>query len=212
MRFTALCAGLGLALAAATAAEAAPVAIAGGETVVGVTAPLGDLGLGVGLIGDAEPAGDKVLFPITGGTIDGADAIIEHDGSGVRLFALADEDVFVDVGDFVIDTGALQLSGAVFDSSSFALNKAVEGVQPIPFFDIGLSGDESHPFSLTITGDLDYALGLVFGDGENPLGLAGSEFGVASTAPAPVPLPGAAPLLLGGLAALGVIRRRRSAA
>ena len=191
---------LGCAVFATEKAAAAPVGIAGGETVVGVNM----LPLTVTPVGGATVNPDgKVVFPITGGLIDATagTALIEHDGSGVSL---DDGSTSVSVVDFVIDVDLATLSGD--------LTATVAGTTDmLTLFDLAPSGNATHPVSLLISDELDGVLGALFGDGANPLGFAGAEFGVASTSPTPVPLPAAAPMLVAGLAAVAAAGRRRRA-
>lgn len=183
-------------VALAGAASAAP--ITGGDTTVEVTAPLDALGLGGAPFGSATADGATFTFPITGGDADEAAAIIEHEGSGVTLFALADESIEATVGNFVIDTAAAAVSGDV-----------IGGAEDLTLFDFGEAGDSGIP--LLISGTLAGALTDVFGADD----LTGAEFGLANTAPtvaddmAPIPVPAAFPLLAAGLLGLGAVARRR---
>jgi hypothetical protein len=95
--------------------EAGTVGIAPiGVTTVEVTADLAGLGLGGAPVGSATASGAVFSFPITGGSITGGNALIEHQGSGVNLFALADPAVNVSVGNFLID----KMMGTVRATSS----------------------------------------------------------------------------------------------
>lgn len=173
-----------------------------GETTVLVTANLRALGL------KAEPTGTASVttsdrkplysFPITGGTADAAGNLkIEHEGSGVLLFARKNSEIQASVGNFLIDTLAGTVSGIV------------NGAGPsVVLFTLG----ELTPrgISLDISSVLAGALTAVFGAPD----LTGVRFGLANTAPeiAPVPLPATGLALLGALVGLGALRRRRETA
>jgi hypothetical protein len=191
--FLSVVAALGLGAPAALAATIAPT----GETTVLVTAPIGSLGLGANPTGTASvsDAGGQPLFAfdITGGTIDGAgNALIEHDGSGVELFALAQPGISARVANFLIDTAAGTVSGNV--------NGGAGATVLFTFGNVTAGGIE-----LNISADLAGALTAVFGAPN----LTGVQFGLANTAPSAVPLPASALLLLAGLGALGAARSRR---
>ena len=174
-------------------AEASSVGIAPvGVTTVEVTANLGSLGLGGAPVGSATADGAVFSFPITGGSIDSGsgDALIEHDGSGVKLFALADASINVSVGNFLIDTMMQTVSGDVFGGSS-----------GVTFFNFGTPGASGIP--LLISSDLASALTSIFGAPD----LTGAEFGLANTNPTVVPLPAGLPLLLAALGGLAALRR-----
>ncbi len=175
--------------------EAGTVGIAPvGVTTVEVTAPLGLLGLGGAPVGSADASGAVFSFPITGGSITDGNALIEHTGSGVNLFALADPTVNVSVGNFLIDTMLGTVAGDVFG-----------GATGVTFFTFGTPGAGGIP--LLISSDLAIALTSIFGADD----LTGVEFGLANTSPTPVPLPAGLPLFLAGLGGLAVLRRKRAA-
>lgn len=214
LKAAALAATFAMAPVLAGAATILPI----GDTTVEVTAPLADLGLGGGPLGtagvDVNDAGNPVFsFAITGGTITEDGAVIEHDGSGVELFALEEEDdaseVFVSSGvtlpavddedkitaeNFVIDT----VVGTVFGNVN-------GGPDPLALFTLG-DADENG-IELLITDVLAGALTDVFGAPD----LEGAVFGLASTspvaAPAAVPLPAGFALLLSGFGLLAMRRR-----
>ncbi len=202
----AACIGLG---GASTVAEAATVGIAGVETKVTVTAPLGALGLSGAPFGtataDVSGANPVFTFPITGGTIDSHTdtALIEHQGSGVTLSALADSTKSATVGNFLINTGTGTVSGGIIDAGT-----GMEVASGVTFFDIASSGDP-RGVELLISTALAGALTDVFGAGD----LTGATFGFAAPDVKPVPLPPAALLLLGGLGVMGATKlRKRKAA
>jgi hypothetical protein len=189
-----------LAMVVTGAAAQAATILPKNQTTVLVTAPIGALGLGgvptgtagVSIDGDGFPL---FAFNITGGTIDAnGNALIEHDGSGVRLFALANPTISATVGNFLVDTLGGTISGIVNGT----------GPQTVLF-----TFDEVTPrgIAIDISSALAGALTAVFGAPD----LTGVRFGFANTAPepAPVPLPAGAPLILAALAALGLVARRR---
>ncbi|MDW4496783.1 VPLPA-CTERM sorting domain-containing protein [Sulfitobacter sp. D35] len=169
--------------------------ITGGLTTVEVTADVTGLGLSAAPLGTATFSGGVFGFPITGGSVTGAGAMIEHDGSGVTLSAIADPSVSASIGDFFIDTMAATVSGNIIGGAS--------GVTFFTFGDIDSDG-----IDLLISNDLAGALTGVFGAPD----LTGAVFGVANTAPelAPIPLPAGLPLIATGLLAFGWLRRRKA--
>ena len=187
--------------------------LGGGLTTVRLDAApvLTSLGVGVGLLGSANLVNatpvPTVSFPITGGALNAGvnpvpgvpAALIEHDNSGLRLTAGS---IVVDLENFLIDTQSLTLFGKVTNGGSLV------GSQ-IPLFAIGLSGESSLPFSLSLTGAAANALNSFFSVTAFSSGLA---IGVAGTDPQ-VPEPAALSLAALGLAAaIGMRRRRRMAA
>lgn len=198
-----------LAAGLAPAAHAAtPLPIIDGFTSVTLTSAtaLGGLGLTVGTLGSAifSPGSDGtpiVYFPITGGQIDTSNfaGTIEHAGSGLSLSAGG---TTLNLTNFVIDTTTLTLAG---DANAGALSAS-----GVSLFNIGLSGQASAPYTLSLTAAAAGALTTLFGAPD----LTGTQIGLASTLPvtAPVPEPATVASMLAGLALLGGVmgRRRRS--
>jgi len=173
------------------------VPIAGGETTVDVTADLVGLGLSGAPFGlatvDVSGATPVFAFPITGGDLLPTGALIEHEGSGVTLTALGDPLVSVTVGDFLIDTAQATIFGDV-----------IGGAQDLALFDLGPTTPGG--IEIAITAQLAGALTTVFGADD----LTGATFGVAVTAPNPIPLPAAGWMLIAGIGALAAMRRRET--
>ncbi len=188
---------VGLAQGASTPAEAATLPLVGNQTEVEVTAPLGALGLGGAPFGtatvDVSGMNPVFTFPVTGGSLNTATgaALVEHQGSGVTLSALADPAVSTTVGNFFIDTIAGRVSGDV-----------IGGASGVPFFNLGAATPSG--VELFITTELAGALTGVFGAPD----LTGAQFGLARPDLAPIPLPAGVWLMLAGLAAFGAVRAR----
>ncbi|MEM7721580.1 MAG: VPLPA-CTERM sorting domain-containing protein [Pseudomonadota bacterium] len=183
-------------------ANASTVPIVGGETEITVTTSLDFLDVALVPTGTATVEEVDSLpvftFPITGGVaVDPADALIEHEGSGVGLNSPT---VTATIGDFFIDTISQNVLGVV--------NGGSETVELFTFGDT--TSDDG--IELLISPMLAGVLVGVFAAPD----LTGNQFGFATTAPevvvAPVPLPATGVLLVAGLGALGFVARRRQRA
>ena len=185
-----------LATAAISAPAGAQATITGGPTDVTLTAAPTLIGLGL----DVDPTGTATVttdagiptftFPITGGNIDGTgNAIIYHDGSGI-LFSTATDSL--GIGNFVIDTAALLVSGDVTANGS--------DLGSVGLFTLGTGN------SLFLTADAAGAFNSIFGVG----GLTGFEVGFATVnaQAAAVPEPGTWMMMLAGFGAAGFALRR----
>lgn len=181
-------------------AASATLPIVGGITTVEVTANLGALGLfgAPFLEADVDVSDTNPLFSfgITGGSTNG-DTLIEHDGSGVTLASIADPSINTTVSNFLIDVGAGGIFGNVDNSADqallFTFDPLDAGAPDIPIF---------------IAAPLAGQLTTIFDAPD----LATAQFGIANTSPeigpAVVPLPAGLPLMVAGLGALWVVRRR----
>lgn len=188
-------------VAFAAAVIAAPAnaqeTVTGGTTDVTLTAAptLTGLGLTAAPTGTATVATDPggiptFTFPITGGSIDASgDALFYHDGSGILFTAGTDS---LGIGNFVIDTAALLVSGDVTANGS--------DLGSVGLFTIG-SGT-----SLFLTADAAGAFTLIFGAPD----LTGAEVGFATVnaQTQAVPEPGTWMMMLAGFGAVGFALRR----
>lgn len=192
-----LMASVAFAAAAVSAPANAQQTVTGGTTDVTLTAApaLTDLGLAAAPTGSAtvtaDPSGIPTFtFPITGGSIDASgDALFFHDGSGI-LFTAGDDSL--GIGNFVIDTAALLVTGDVTANGS--------ELGSVGLFTIG-SGT-----SLLLTADAAGAFTSIFGAPD----LTGVNVGFAqvNAQTAAVPEPGTWMMMLAGFGAAGMALRR----
>ena len=190
---------LALAAGGLIASSANAAAVVGGSTSVTLTAAptLTGAGLTVAPTGSATATVNggipTVTFPITGGTQDdGTGALLlNHDGSGL-LFTSGTNSLAI--GNFVVDTTALLVSGDV------VANNSDLGVQPL--FDI-MNGS-----SLALTSQASGAFNSVFGVNLP----AGTVVGTAKINAVTAAVPEAATwtMMLLGFAAMGLAVRRRA--
>jgi hypothetical protein len=191
-----LLASAALATAAISAPAAAQQTVTGGSTDVTLTAApaLIDLGLSAAPTGTATVSFDGAIptftFPITGGSIDAfGNALFYHDGSGILFTAGTDS---LGIGNFVIDTAALLVSGDVTANGA--------GLGSVGLFTIG------EGTSLFLTEDAAGAFTSIFGAPN----LTGVEVGFAqvNAQTAAVPEPGTWMMMLAGFGAAGFALRR----
>ena len=189
---------LALGATALSAVPASGATITGGTTAVTLTsAPtLTALGLTVAPTGTATVAIDGsglpvATFPITGGTIAGGNAIIEHVGSGLLFTAGTSS---LEIGNFRINTASSLLTGDAI------ANGTALGV--VPLFTIGAGS------TLLLTAQGSGAFRTVF----NADVAAGTQIGVAAVNPiaAAVPEPATWALMILGFGAVGAAMRRRT--
>ncbi len=191
----------------------AAVPLASGQTNVQVTAPLGALGISPALLGGELVSADPLTlgFGVTGGMLDFGTlaGTIEHDGARISLTGdlgtvETDDDVTVELSDFLINTTTAILSGNVNDGGMTDL------------FSLDLAGLDAAAIT-----DLDNPqIPLIFLAGASALledvfqlqtgVLSGVQFGLAATLPMPamVSEPALFGLLITALVAIGVYRRK----
>ena len=186
-----------LATAVISAPAGAQATVTGGTTDVTLTAAptLTGLGLTAAPTGTAtvtsDPSGIPTFtFPITGGSVNVAgDAVIYHDGSGILFTAGTD---YLGIGNFVIDTAALLVSGDV-DADGTDLGS-------VGLFTLGADN------SLFLTAGAAGAFTSIFGAPD----LTGANVGFATVnaETQAVPEPGTWMMMLAGFGAAGFALRR----
>lgn len=204
----ALVAGITL-LGSASLSWASP--ISGGVTTVTLDEGVAGAVIGAGVtpsaIGSGTLDGLTFEFPITGGFLS-ADVIpgstIEHDGSGIAFTA---GDTSLTIGDFLIDTTELLISGFAM-SMNPAQGDALDIDGGVPLFGLGLNAEEGLPLVVSLTETAASVLNATFGTDLFTTGLA---IGTAGTAPSVVSEPGVAGLVGAGALVL-LLRRRRALA
>jgi hypothetical protein len=137
-------------------------------------------------------------FPITGGSTNGGNAIIDHSGG----LTFTQGSTFLSIGSFVIDTANSDVTG-------FAMNSGGLDAAGVPLFTIG-SG-----LTLSLTGTAAGAISATFFNGSSDITqtLTGFKVGVANPQPITVtPEPASLLLVASGLfGALGAGYRRFAA-
>jgi hypothetical protein len=185
-------------------------AINGGVTQVQLDQAIANAIIGAGVTPSATGTGTLNLstltfsFPITGGTLSSGvipGSTIRHDGSGIRFAAGTTN---IEIGDFVIDTTSLLISGFA-RSANPASGGALNVGSGVPLFALSLGGSTNFPFRVALTATAASALNATFGV---TLFTPGLVIGNAQTTPR-VPEPATIGLLGLGLAGLYATRRRR---
>lgn len=200
-------------LAAPFAAVNAQSTITGGVTQVQLDQAIANAIIGAGVTPSAIGTGSFNLstltfsFPITGGTLSTAvipGSTIRHAGSGIRFAAGT---VNIEIGDFVIDTTSLLISGFA-RSTNPATGAPVNIASGAPLFALSLGGTAAFPFRVALTQTAASVLNATFGVS---LFTPGLVIGNAQTTPR-VPEPATLGLLCAGLAGIYVLRRKRQVA
>jgi hypothetical protein len=191
-----------LAVVAVMAPRAFCDTISGGQTLVtldpGFISLLTSNSLVPSAIAPATLSGAVATFPITGGSTNGGNAIIDHSGG----LTFTQGSTFLSIGSFVIDTANSDVTG-------FAMNSGGLDAAGVPLFTIG-SG-----LTLSLTGTAAGAISATFFNGISDITqtLTGFKVGVANPQPITVtPEPASLLLVASGLfGALGAGYRRFAA-
>ena len=189
---------LSVALLQVPAASAATLTLGGGTTTVSLDPAVVTLLSGAGItlspLGTAMISGTDAMFPITGGTLDTDtnQAVLEHDGSGLRFMSMA---ATLDLMNFLINADITpgSASGLLTGDAMGAVVAA-----GVPLFDIGPG------LTLSLRSEAAGALTQVFGVPD----LTGTVIGTAAAAPVVVPEPSTFVLLAGGGLVLAWKRHR----
>jgi MYXO-CTERM domain-containing protein len=197
------------AFAFASSAVAAP--IIGGTTTVVLDEAVAGVVIGAGVtpsaIGTGSLSGLAFDFPITGGNLSEAvipGSTIAHDGSGIAFTAGV---AALFVGNFLIDTTSLIISGYAL-SLNPAIGAPIAAGSGVPLFSLSLNTSPGLPFIVSLT---DAAAGVLNDTFGTDLFSGGLAIGTAGTAPqVSVSEPGTAALLGALMLGLFATRRRRS--
>lgn len=178
-------------------------AINGVETAVELTAAglLAANGVTVQPVGTAALDATTVTatFPITGGTLNGSDALIEHAGSGLSLSKGSDHLLLLN---FLIDTAAATVFGDAVVIDDVAGTPSATALNDIPLFALGSATSGGIPLLLSTAAA--GAVSSLFGLPD----LSGAQIGLANPTLSAVPVPAAVWLMGSALAAVGLRRRR----
>lgn len=185
-------------LALLAAPQARADSISGGQTTVTLNSSFINLltsnSIVPSAIAPATLVGAVGTFPITGGTVNGANLVIDHSG-GLKF---TDGSEFLSIGDFVVDTLNSDVTG-------FAINNAGLNAASVQLFNIGPG------LSLDLSATAATAISDTFFGGNPAIitQLTGFEIGVADPAPVITPEPESLVLFAtGAMGFAGMLYRR----
>ncbi len=181
-----------------TAPQARADSISGGQTTVTLDSSFINLlttnSIVPSAIAPATLIGDVATFPITGGTANGGNLVIDHSG-GLKF---TDGSEFLSIGDFVVDTLNSDVTG-------FATNNAGLNVASAQLFTIGPG------LSLDLSATAATAISDTFFGGNSNVTSELTGFNIGVAAPSPVVTPEPESLILfatGTMGLAGMLYRR----